>query len=268
MLQPDHLEWRLGLARCLYKEQKHEETAALLDALLQSHPDKAEFWLMQANAYIGMKQPVKAAENLEIVARLGKATPETMSLLGDIYVNEALFDLAAEAYGKGLELDSGQSVARPLRSVEALAQRGALPQAKELLARVKTQYAGRLADEDQKKLLKLEARIAVADGEGGAAVAVLQEIVALDPLDGDALMLLGQHYVRVNDADRAIFFFERAASLEAFEADAKVRHAQVLVGQSKFREALPLLRRAQEVKPREDVGRYLEQVERLARSQS
>ena len=35
----------------------------------------------------------------------------------------------------------------------------------------------------------------------------------------------------------------------------------------RFQDAIPLLRRVQEIKPREDIARYLEQVERIARSQ-
>jgi hypothetical protein len=37
------------------------------------------------------------------------------------------------------------------------------------------------------------------------------------------------------------------------------------VRNGKYQEALPLLKRAQELKPREDVQRYTEQVERAAR---
>ena len=62
----------------------------------------------------------------------------------------------------------------------------------------------------------------------------------------------------------SIFWFERAASLSAFEADAKVRHAQLLVGQLRYAEALPLLRRAQQVKPRDNIQQFLDQVERVA----
>jgi hypothetical protein len=39
----------------------------------------------------------------------------------------------------------------------------------------------------------------------------------------------------------------------------------LLVGIIRFFDALPLLRRVQEIKPREDVARYLEQVERAAK---
>ena len=73
-------------------------------------------------------------------------------------------------------------------------------------------------------------------------------------------------YARESEPERAIFYYERAQSIEAYEADARVRHAQVLVDQARYGEAIPLLKRAQEIKPRDDVARYLEQVERVARA--
>jgi Flp pilus assembly protein TadD len=107
----------------------------------------------------------------------------------------------------------------------------------------------------------------MVDGDSSIeTVRVLEEIVKLDPLDGEALMLLGQHYSRQNEPDRAIFYYERAASLDAFEANARIRHAQVLVGLGRYNEAVPLLRRAQEIKPHDDVARYLEQVERIVKT--
>ena len=62
-------------------------------------------------------------------------------------------------------------------------------------------------------------------------------------------------------------YFERSAAInEKFEADAKVRHAQLLVKLGRYDQALPLLRRAQQIKPRDNVQDYLDQVERVARS--
>ena len=103
------------------------------------------------------------------------------------------------------------------------------------------------------------------DPTGVIATQDVEEIVALDPLDGEALILLGKHASRNDETERAIFYFERAESLEAFEADAKVAHAQLLVSQSKYDQAVPMLKSAQSIKPRENVQRYLEQVERIAR---
>src|SRR5690606_32707450 len=95
---------------------------------------------------------------------------------------------------------------------------------------------------------------------------ILTEIVALDPLDGDALIKLGQYHARQGAIEQAVFHYERAAGITAFEADAKVRHAQLLVGQGKYGEAVPLLRRAQALRPRENIQQYLEQVERAAQA--
>lgn len=266
LLQPDNPDWRLGLARTIFKQQKYEEAAALLNVLLEKNPDKAEFWMLQANAYVGMKQPLKAAENLEVVYRLGKGTPESLNLLGDLYVNESQLELAASAYLRAIDAGPGQSPTKALRAAEVLSARGGTSQAKAVLTAIDQKLAEQSNDDDRRKALKLRARLALADGDGAEAVKVMEEVVAQDPLDGDALMLIGGYYAKQGDGDRALIYFERAANLDAFEAQAKARQAQILVQKGKYSESLPLLKRSQEIKPSEDIARYIEQVERLARA--
>lgn len=267
LLQPENTEWRFGLTRCAFKQEKFEDAATLLDGLIQRFPDKADFWLLQANTYLGMKQPLKAAGNLEVMDVLGKSTVDSLYTLGDIYVSENLMDLAARAYVKAIDVDDKQPVGRPMRSADVLMARGALPQARLVEVHMRNAFDGRLEESDRRKLLKFEARLNMAEGAGSAETArVLEEVVRLDPLDGEALLLLGQHYSRVNEPDRAMFYFERAESIEAFEVNARIRHAQVLVGLGRYVDAVPLLRRAQEIKPRDDIARYLEQVERIAKA--
>jgi tetratricopeptide (TPR) repeat protein len=267
LLQPENTEWRLGLTRCVFKQEKFEDAASLLDVLIERYPDKPEFWLLQSRAFLAMTQPLRAAQNLEAVERLGKATAEDVHLLGDIYVRERLLDLGTSAYERAIDLDPEQPLERPMRAAEVLSTLGGNTQARQLVAHIKQAWDARLGESDRHRLLKLEARLSMAEGGGTSeTVSVLEEIVQLDPLDGDALLLLGHYYARQNEPDRAILYYERAASIEAFEVTAKVYHAQVLVGQGRYADALPLLRRAQEIKPREDIARYLEQVERNARA--
>jgi hypothetical protein len=64
-------------------------------------------------------------------------------------------------------------------------------------------------------------------------------------------------------ARQACRYCERAAGLQAFETDAKVRHAQLLVKQGKYEAAL--LRRAPSLKPRDIAQPFLDQVERAAK---
>lgn len=267
LLQPDNTDWRLGITRCVFKQQKFEDAATLLEVLIARYPDKTDFWSLQAQAYLGMKQPLKAAENLEAVDQLGKSTPDSLHTLGDIYLSETLMDLSADAYVRAVNVETNQPLARPLRSAEMLASRGAVPQAKRVVSHIRKVWDNRMNEVDRRKLLKLEVRLSIAEGGSSAETAdVLEEIVKIDPLDGEALIMLGQHYVSQSQPDRAIFYYERAESLEAFEGNAKLRHAQVLVGMGRYSEAVPLLRRALEIKPNDEISAYLKQVERIAKS--
>ena len=267
LLQPDNTEWRLGLTRCAFKQEKYEECAALLEVLIARYPDKSEFWLLQAHTFLGMKQPLRAAENLEAVDRLGKAKPEDLYTLAEIYVREGLTELSTGANLRALAADPGQPPVRSLKATEALVSRGAFAEARAVAAAVKQTFVGRLEPGDQRTLAKVEARLALAEGKSDVdTAAVLEEVVKLDPLDGQALLLLGQFHARQDAPDRAVLSYERAANIPAFEAEARLRHGQLLVGLGRYGEALPILRRSQAVRPREDVARYIDQVDRLARA--
>lgn len=267
LLDPKNNEWRLGLTRCVFKQSKFQDAATLLDGLIEAYPEKPEFWLLQAQTYLGMKQPLKAAENLEALDLLGKSSLDSLYTLGDIYLSESLVELSVRAYVKAIDAKSEQPIGRPLRAAELFAARGAIAESKTLTDKIHRAWDGRMEEGDRRTLLKLEARVAMASGGGtGEAAKVLEEIVELDPLDGEALMLLGQHWAKEGDADRAVLYFERAARIDSFEANAKIRMAKVLVDSGRYQEAVAPLKRAQEIRPREDVARLLDQVERIVRS--
>lgn len=266
LLDPATMDWKLGLARSLFKQERYADAASLCGQLITKHPDRADLWLLQANAFIGMNQPMRAAENYELVDRLGNSTTASLNMLGDIYVNDQLYDLAVRSYVRAMMMRPRAKADRPLRAAKVLTGRGANEEAQRLIESINAFYGDELTTEERKDLLKLRARLAVAQGAGEEEAKVLEQIVALDPLDGDALILLGQYFARSGDSEKAIFHYERAASIEKYEADAKVRHAQLLVTQGKYAEALPLLRSAQQLNPRENVQKYLEQVERVSKA--
>ena len=267
LLQPENVEWRLGLTRSVFKQAKYEDAASLLDVLIAAFPDKADFWLLQAHTYLGLKQPMKAAVNLEALDAIGKSTSDSLNTLGEIYVSESLPDLALGAFRRSVARNPSQQPSKPIRYAELLASRGGGTQAESLLAAVKDAWGDSIPEAERRRLLKLQARLAMAGGGGDdRAAAVLEEVIQLDPLDGEALMLLGQHHNRAGRPDQAILHYERAARIEGFAAGAKVKMAQVYVGQGRFGEAIPLLRDAQSLRPREDVARYLDQVERASKA--
>jgi tetratricopeptide (TPR) repeat protein len=266
VLDPAALDWKMGLARSFFKQKRFADASSLCAMLLEQNPARADLWLLQANAYLGLGQPRKAAENYEVVDGMGQSSADSLNTLGDIYVNEELFDLGVSRYLQVLEKFPASKPDRALRAARVLAARGAVAEVEPLVARIEELRGSTLGAAEKKELLRLRARIAVAKGAGEEEARILQEIVTMDPLDGDALILLGQYASRTGDKERAAFWFEQASGIEAFEADAKVRHAQMLVGMGKYAEALPMLRRAQALKPRDNIQQYLEQVERVAQN--
>ena len=111
LLQPSNVEWRLGLTRTVFKQGKFEDAASLLDVLIQTFPEKADFWLLQAHTYLGLKEPQKAAVNLEALDAIGKSSVDSLYTLGDIYLSESLLDLAMQAYAIGTEFGGNGALA-------------------------------------------------------------------------------------------------------------------------------------------------------------
>ena len=85
---------------------------------IQSHPDKPNLWVLQANVYLQQEQPLKATVNLEALRRLGLATAQDLALLGDLHMAQESTTLALSAYLESMEKDDGSRSGRALRTAE------------------------------------------------------------------------------------------------------------------------------------------------------
>lgn len=262
VFEPDNVDFKLGLVKAYIGLNDHDPAIALLDELLQRHPEKENLWALQANVFIQREQPSKAIVNLEILRKMGKATAPQLGLLGDLYMTQDSRDQAMAAYLEAVDKDGGKTPERGLRPAEILVSRGAFPQAQALLDSMRSH--GALSGEAEVKFLKLEARVAMASGQGERGIASLETLVERSPLDGEALLLAGDYYARNGQPEKAEFRYDAAAKLDGHAPDAFLKHAQLKVQQQKYTEAVELLRRAQKAKPRDSVARYLERVEQVA----
>jgi tetratricopeptide (TPR) repeat protein len=265
IFDPENLDFRLGLIKCAVSTGNYDHALALLEELLKQYPERDNLWSLQANIYIQKEQPAKAATSLEILRRLGKPTSQNLYLLGDLYMSQEARDLALSAYLEAIEKDNGQNPAKALRAAQILVSRGASDEARQLFTKIRG-AGSKLADADDLKLLKLESKVAMSTGAGEEAIKVLEQIIQRNPLDGEALLLAGDYYSKNDQKEKAEFRYDTASKLQGFEADAFVKHAQLFVQGRKYAQALELLHKAQKAKPRDNVQRYLEKVEQLART--
>jgi len=264
VFEPDNIDFKLGAVKCSIATANYDHALALLDELIRQNPERDAFWTLQANIYIQKEQPAKAAVSLEMLRRLGRATSPNLLLLGDLYLAQEARELALPAYLEAIEKDDGKNAAKALRPAQILVSRGAWDDARRLFEKIRGGAA--LSGEDELKLLKLESKVAMQTGGGEDAIKVLEQIIGRNPLDGEALLLAGDYYARNDQKEKAELRYDTASKIEGFAADAFVKHAHLLVQLQKYPKAVELLHKAQKARPRDNVQRYLEKVEQLARA--
>ena len=267
LIQPEVKDWKIGLARCLLQTEQYTNAIALLDTLLKNEPDNTDYWLLQSNAYLGNNDSLAAARNLEIVRRMDKAKLETLTLLGDIYMNNELPDLALDAYLAASYKATPKDIKAILRAASLLNRSGNNEQATTMITRIRDGFAQQVTEDQELELLTLEAKIARASGDDAKAITILSEIVKRDSLNGEALIELGNYYAEQGDMARARTRFQEAEKIEAFERPALIAHAQALVREGDYAKAVPMLRRALQINSEPHIQEYARRVERAAKTQ-
>ncbi|HAL71921.1 MAG TPA: hypothetical protein DCP71_09145 [Verrucomicrobiales bacterium] len=266
MFEPDSLDWKMGLVRAQLKQLKAAEAAALCDEILRDHPDRIELLSLQAEAYIAMKENGKATENLEILVRGGQAKGDDIKRLGDIYLATNEPALALSAFSRWLERgdkNPAEDVPHIVMVAENLSAQNALPEASLLLVKAKATSDKQLPKEVEAKMLKVEARLQMSAGKGEAAAPILQRVVELNPMDGSAMMLLGQHFADAKDSVKATAYYERATKIKETEPDALIRLAQMNIADGKLADALPMLKKSNDLKPRDGVQKLIQDLEKF-----
>ena len=191
----------------------------------------------------------------------------TLTLLGDIYMNNDNADLALEAYLAAADLATAKDAKSLVRAADLLTRTGNYEQASLIIEKSRQTLGDNLSNEQELQLLNFEAKIARSEGDDEAAVKLLTEIVKRDGLNGDAIIELANYYADTGDMAKATNRYEQAEKIAAFEREALVAHAQALVRDGSYKQALPLLRRALQLKSDGNLKDYADRVERAARNQ-
>ncbi|MBO93521.1 MAG: hypothetical protein CMI32_01300 [Opitutales bacterium] len=255
-----------GLVNCLLETDRHAEAIAMLDELIEEHPEQSFYWRAQTNAFVELEKYRQAAINLETLRRMEELDLRGHLLLGDLYHNLDLHQLALSAYRDALALRNDLDAGRFIRVARILVERGSYAEGFDYLDRIEAKFKQGLDEKEHLALLALRARVALARGHAEEADAYLSEILRKNPNDGRALLLRGRYFwKKKQDVVEAAFYFERAAKVDETAADALVEHAQMLADEAKYAEAVKLLQKAQFIEPRENVDRYLESVRNVLR---
>ncbi|MDP0495982.1 MAG: tetratricopeptide repeat protein [Verrucomicrobiota bacterium JB024] len=264
--EPSVNDWKLGLAQSLLGQEEYSEANALFLSLIEADPSNPDLWLYQVNTALGMDRPREAAVNIEVVRRMGAVKPASLKLLGDIYMSMRMPDKSVEVYEELLAQDEdGSYKDASMRVAKYLAQAGSYDQSAKMIETIENRYP-ELTEDEQIELLLLQAQIARGQGQDEDAHKAFADIVARDPLNGEALIELAGYEQDTGNTDKAMFLYDCAAKVDGYEFKALLCQARIKVGERKFDEAIPLLRAALQYKDDARVARFLERVERAAKN--
>ncbi|MCZ6672176.1 MAG: tetratricopeptide repeat protein [Verrucomicrobia bacterium] len=268
---PGTLDWYKGLAQTLVNQGKHLELVSLFEEMIDQAPDaeaERDFLLMQSNSFIALNQNLNAAANYEIVRRMGLGNADSMGRLGDIYLNENQVELATEAYVESIELDPEQSQDIPVNSATIMVSRGFWKNGQVLIDVIRKVFAKGILPENHLTLLRLEAQVALGEQMDSAIViGFLEEILELEPEDGQTLLLLAKFAASREDIEESRKYYEQVIELEEYEYEGLIQYAQMLGRRRLYCDAVPLLRDALDVEYTTQVEVYLDNVERACRRQ-
>jgi len=265
LLSPESRDARLGLAKCLLHQHRYPETLGLVTALLAADASSTELWSLRASALIALDRTAEAMRAIESARRLGRATGEMTATLGDLYLNADMPGEAVRCHREAAR-ERAVSPAHTLRAAGALLALQRLEEAEALLPSIEKRVAdGNETRELRSGLWRLKAQLAHRQGDADEAVRLCRELVRKNPLDGQALLLLGDLHRERDELEDALMLYERAAGTEGSEAEALVRQAQIEVERERYGRAVELLEASLVFDDAPHVTRYLEQVRRLVR---
>lgn len=267
VLSPKNKDWQVGKATALQRTGDFQKAVAKLDELIEKYPNTKAYYTAAANACISLQQQLKAAKYLEVMRRRGLADTSVLMLMGDIYLNEKVFTLASERYVESLATINTRDVDRLFRFARGMIALGAYSDAVDFIEKVENAQISMSSDQS-KQLLNLKSQIAMSSGDFESAVASLEQVIEADPLNGEALLLLGEYYYDQRDFETAVFYYERAQKIDSHRVEALVQAARVKVAQRQFVAAVELLQEAQNIKPQSHVEDYLNAVRNALRASS
>ncbi len=263
LLHPESIDARNGMVNCLLSTNRFAEALALLDELIEAKPNDLFCHKARASALQGLGREEDAIIALETLRRMNQLDAAGTLSLGDLYHNLGLGDLSLAAYQQALAKKEKLSLSRYSRAAKVLINRGSYEAGFQYLQDIEKTFGQGYTPSDEREIRMLKAEVCLATGKRKDAEKILEELVQMQPLDGEALLLSAKLAAENLDYAKAALRFERTAKIADFEVDALVEHARMLVGAKDYQQASELLERAQALSPQPRVARYLKAIDNL-----
>ncbi|MEE2894851.1 MAG: tetratricopeptide repeat protein [Planctomycetota bacterium] len=269
LTDPESQEYRLGLTQALDAQGRYGAVATALGRFAREQPDDPQWWFYQAVAFNRLGRNDLMIQNFELLEELGGASTESTLNLARAYVNQGLSDAAVERFLRYLRMQEDPPTDPVFDAASAMIRRQDLEPVDRLLSGLRACCEDALDGLERRELLKLEARLASLRGDRDTEAAILADVVALAPDDGETMLLLAQYHARRDGGmEEAVSWYRKAAAVPAVATQARVEHAGMLARNGRIADAIEILRASEQADPRPEVADFLERLEDYERART
>ena len=246
LLMPDEGQWQVGEANTLLMLGENEAAAKRFGELLNRQPENDQLWLAQSDAYLAAGRYDEAVANRELVRRKGKLAANDLLVLGHLYLNIDLPDDALSCYEEAFP---GITPDDALEALERLLTSKYWNEARKLAAQINS---------DSPKLRRMAAFIDIQSGKVKSGIQTLENIIAEDPMDAEALLMLGKAYRQKNEHEKSVMRLEQAVRHKTAEYEALLLLGQTLAEQGQYERAIKSLTRANRIRSTPVIEEYID----------
>lgn len=258
-LDPGNVGWMDGLVRVFVQAKQYARAEVMVRNLIKEQPDEPRYWRTYADIMVAAGRRLEAIALLEQTVAGGTAGREEIAQLAGLYADENLVPEAVLTYQK-IEV-----------SAKTLGERRTLQLARVLMARAEWTQAqalldelGKPAGEGREAFLRIQADLFSAQRKWGETKAALDELLQLNPMDGNALVSLGRVYLAEGDEVHAILAFEAAIQTAEGAHPASLVLANLELKRRHFERSIFHLEKALSLERNEEVEDILTRVRSLA----
>jgi tetratricopeptide (TPR) repeat protein len=261
---PSNVDWKEGLLAICIEGKQLTRAESLVKNLIKAQPTDTRYWLTYANILLSEGRKVEATVLLETAAGTGVANVEELSLLGDLYGEQKMVPEAAEIYRRVLASSPEMGKREILHYAEVLISGGRLDDAERVLGTMKPEDASRGGVE----LLRTRADLLAAEKKWPEERRVLDQLLTIAPLDGQALVSLGRAYAAEDDVARATLAFEGAYRIQSSAYVASLELANIEVKNRHYAKCVEYLQKALSIEKSDAVEDYLTRIKTLVSKDS
>lgn len=261
---PSNVDWKEGLLAICIEGKQLTRAESLVKNLIKAQPTDTRYWLTYANILLSEGRKVEATVLLETAAGTGVANVEELSMLGDLYGEQKMVPEAAEIYRRVLASSPEMGEKEILHYAEVLISGGRLDDAERVLGTMKPEDASRGGVE----LLRTRADLLAAEKKWPEERRVLDQLLTIAPLDGQALVSLGRAYAAEDDVARATLAFEGAYRIQSSAYVASLELANIEVKNRHYAKCVEYLQKALSIEKSDAVEDYLTRIKTLVSKDS